>query len=214
MHSTVRRLWFGDQAQHVYYLGRYFSITIVDKLLIEPNTLQMYNEPGKCVMLNAYKTKTDIILIFASEQEIPYDYRDQAQQRRIIEERFVGQGWRTSELLEEVRGSTSFYFDKLCQVRMPSWTKGRVALVGDAGYCVSPAAGRGGSLALDGAAALADAMRDRGGDFEQAFRDYDARFRPFIEEIQAEVVRTGLEMLVPTTAEAIRARNSQTGNLF
>jgi 2-polyprenyl-6-methoxyphenol hydroxylase-like FAD-dependent oxidoreductase len=174
----------------------------------------MYNEPGKGVMLNAYKNKTDIVFAFASDDEIEYDTRDQDQQRRIIAEQFAGSGWRTAELLAEVRGSNNFYFDKLCQIRMPSWTKGRIALVGDAGYCASPAAGMGGSLAIDGAAALADAIRERDGDFELAFRDYNERFRPFIEEIQSEAVRVGLESLLPRTEEAIRARNAKTGADF
>lgn len=212
--SAVRRQVFGDASKFLHFLGQYFSITIVDKLLIEPSTAQMFNVPGKAVMLNAYKNKTDIILAFASDEEIEYDHRDQAQQRQIIEQQFEGEGWRTAELLDEVRGSRSFYFDKLCQVRMPSWTKGRVALVGDAGYCASPAAGMGGSLAIDGAAALADALREREGDFELAFRDYDERFRPFIEEVQAEAVRVGLETLVPRTAEAIRARNARPDAAF
>lgn len=210
VHSAVRKLWFGDAAQYLHFLGQYFSITIVDKLLIERNTAQMFNVPGKAVMLNAYKNNTDIILSFASDEQIPYDRRDEEAQRRIIAEQFEGVGWRTSELLQEVRGSKNFYFDKLCQIRMPSWTKGRVALVGDAAYCPSPAAGMGGSLAIDGAAALADAMRDHDGNFELAFRAYDERFRPFIEEIQAEAERTGLETLVPRTEEAIRARNART----
>ncbi|WP_437644054.1 FAD-dependent monooxygenase [Sorangium sp. So ce362] len=214
IHSAVRKLWFGNEARYTHFLGCYFSITIADKLLIERDTAQMYNVPGKAVMLNAYKNKTDIILCFASEQEVPYDHRDPDQQRRIIREQFTGQGWRTPELLEEVMSSKSFYFDKLCQIRMPSWTKGRVALVGDAGYCASPAAGMGGSLAIDGAAALADALRDRDGDFERAFRDYDQAFRPFIDEVQAEAVRVGLEALVPMTEEAIRARNAATGAAF
>lgn len=213
VHSAVRRLWFGDEAQYMYFLGQYFSITIVDELLIERNTAQMFNVPGKAVMLNAYKNNTDIILAFASDQEIPYDRRDEEAQRRIIADQFVGVGWRTAELLEKVRRSKSFYFDKLCQIRMPSWTKGRVALVGDAGYCASPAAGMGGSLAIDGAAALADAMRDHD-DFERAFRAYDERLRPFIDAVQAEAVRTGLETLVPRTEEAIRARNAQTDSSF
>ncbi len=214
IHSAVRRMWFGSEAEYTHFLQAYFSITIVDKLLIEPNTLQLFNVPGKAVMLNAYKNKTDIVLAFVSEQEIPYDHRDAAQQRRIIAEQFAGAGWRTAELLREVQGSKSFYFDKLCQIRMPSWTKGRVALVGDAGYCASPAAGMGGSLAIDGAAALADAMREHPGDFERAFRDYDERLRPFIDEVQAQAVRTGLEVLLPRTEEAIRARNAQTGASF
>jgi len=214
IHSAVRKMWFGSEASYSHFLEQYFSITIVDKLLIEQDTLQLFNVPGKAIMLNAYKNKTDIVLCFVSEQEIPYDHRDEAQQRRIIAEQFASQGWRTAELLREVEGSQSFYFDKLCQIRMPSWTKGRVALVGDAGYCASPAAGMGGSLAIDGAAALADAMREHRGDFELAFRDYDEKLRPFIEEVQAEAVRTGLESLCPRTEEAIRARNAQTGSTF
>lgn len=214
VHSAVRKIWFGDEARYVHFLGQYFSITIVDKLLIERDTAQMYNEPCRAVMLNAYKNKTDIIFAFACDDEIAYDHRDQEQQRRIMAEQFTGRGWRTAELLAEVRGAKDFYFDKLCQVRMPSWTKGRVALVGDAGYCASPAAGMGGSLAIDGAAAFADAMRNRDGDFELAFRDYNEQFRPFIDEIQAEAVRVGLEVLVPRTEAAIRARNAKTSAGF
>lgn len=214
LHSTVRKLWFGPETEYMHFLEQYFAITIVEKSLIRPNTAQMYNEPGKAVMLNAYKDKTDIVLCFVSEQEIAYDYRDEARQRAIIREQFEGVGWRTAALLREVEQSETFYFDKLCQIRMPAWTKGRVALVGDAGYCASPAAGMGGSLAIDGAAALAEALRKHPDDFAAAFREYDASFRPFIDEIQAEAVRTGLETLVPRTEEAIRLRNSAEGDSF
>lgn len=214
IHSAVRKLWFGDEGQYLHFLGHYFSITIADKLLIERDTAQMFNVPGKAAMLNAYKNNTDIILSFASDEEIAYDRRDEGAQRHIIAERFAGLGWRTAELLQEVQRSKSFYFDKLCQVRMPSWSKGRVVLVGDAAYCPSPAAGMGGSIAIDGAAALADAMRNHEGDFERAFRAYDERLRPIIDEIQAEAVRTGLETLVPRTEEAIRARNERSEDSF
>ena len=214
VHSAVRKMWFGSGAQDMHFLGLYSSVTIVDKLLIERGTAQMYNEPGKAVMLNAYKNKTDIIMSFAPEAEIPYDYRNQEQQRNIILEQFAGCGWRTAELLREMRDANNFYFDKLCQIRIPSWTKGRVALVGDAGYCPSPAAGMGGSLAIDGATALADAMREADGNVEIAFRHYDERFRPFIDQVQADAVKTARDLLVPRTAEAIRARNAQTGASF
>lgn len=207
IHSAVRRYWFGAEAAFSQFLQTYFSITIVNKLLIPEYTTQMYSEPGKTVMLNAYNGKTDICLAFFAEQEIPYDYRNELQQRNIILEQFKGTGWRTDELLEEVHQFGNFYFDKLCQVKMPSWTKGRVALVGDAGYCASPAAGRGGSLAIDGAAALADAFQACQGNYESAFEEYNNTFRPFIEEIQAQVVDFGVASLVPRTEEAIIKRN-------
>ena len=213
-HSLVRKICFGAEAQFMHYLQQYFSITIVDELLIERDTAQLYNEPGKAVMLNAYKNKTDIIFGFVSEEEIPYDYRDERQQRRMIAEQFATVGWRAAELLKKIERSTSFYFDKLCQIRMPSWSKGRVALVGDAAYCPSPAAGLGGSLAIDGAAALGDALRAAAGDYALAFRNYDESFRPFTKQVQADAVRVGLESLVPRTEAAIRERNSKTHGGF
>ncbi|MFB5763247.1 FAD-dependent monooxygenase [Paenibacillus medicaginis] len=210
IHSAVRKFCFGEEVEFSQFLKTYFSITIVDKLLIPENTTQMYNEPGKAVMLNAYNNKTDIVLCFFSEKEIPYDYRNEEQQRNIILNQFSGVGWRTPELLEEVKDSKTFYFDKLCQMKMPSWTKGRVALVGDAGYCASPAAGMGGSLAIDGAAALADAFQKCHGNFELAFQEYNKSFRPFIEEVQANAA-ISVEFFIPRTEEAIHARNSQEG---
>ena len=214
MHSSVRKMWFGEEQKYAHFLEQYFSVTIVDKLLIERDTAQMFNVPCKAVMLNAYKGKTDIIFGFVSEKEIAYDRKDEAQQRRIIREQIAGIGWRTDELLSEVDRSASFYFDKLGQIRMPAWSKGRVVLVGDAGYCPSPAAGMGGSIALDGAAALGDAMRAHPDDYVKAFAAYDASFRPFIDEVQAEAARTGLETLVPRTEEAIRARYDKAGGGF
>lgn len=207
IHSAVRKYWFGPEEKFSHFLKTYFSITIVNKLLIPENTTQMYNEPGRMAMLNAYNGKTDIVLCFFSDQEIPYDYRNEQQQRKIIMDQFKGGGWRTAELMEEVSQSQTFYFDKLCQMKMPSWTKGRVALVGDAGYCASPAAGRGGSLAIDGAAALADVLQKYPDDLELAFQEYNQSFRPFIEEVQAGVINFGLDMLMPKTEEAIRKRN-------
>lgn len=209
IHSVVRKLWFGEEKEFSHFLQAYFSITIVNKLLIPENTTQLYSEVGKTVMLNAYNGKTDICFAYFSEKEVAYDYRNETQMRNMITEQFKDSGWRSPELLEEISQSRSFYFDKLCQVKMPSWTKGRVALVGDAGYCPSPAAGRGGSLAIDGAAALADSFEKYNGNFELAFQDYNLSLRPFIEQVQSEVVDFGLDVLIPKTEEAVIKRNKE-----
>ena len=62
-------------------------------------------------------------------------------------------------LLAAMREAPDFYFDSVSQVRMGSWSAGRVALVGDAGYCPSPLSGQGSSLALVGAYVLASELR-------------------------------------------------------
>lgn len=208
IHSAVRKIWFGHEAEYSHFLEAYFSIIIVNKLLIEQKTMQMYGVPDKGIMLNAYNNKTDIIFCFNSAKEIPYDYRDEEQQRKIILEQFAGLSWRTAELLDEVRHSERFYFDKFCQIKMPSWTKGRVALVGDAGYCSSPAAGMGASLAMNGATAVADALKKHNGDFDLAFQEYNQNFRPFIEAVQATAEFNVRENFIPRTEEAIRKRNA------
>ncbi|MGI4756470.1 MAG: FAD-dependent monooxygenase, partial [Janthinobacterium lividum] len=210
-HSAVRRMCFGPEASFLFFLQNYFSLTIVNKLLIEENTSQMFSVPGKTVMVNAYNGKTDIGFCFFTAKEFAYDRRNQKEQKRIIRDRFKDGVWRTRELLEEMEHCEDFYFDQLCQVRMESWTKGRVALVGDAGYCPSPAAGMGGSMAILGAAALADVLEKYPDDFKAAFKEYDRSFRPIAEAIQTQAFEFGLEMFMPRTEEAIQRRNTQLG---
>ncbi|UOQ70211.1 FAD-dependent monooxygenase [Hymenobacter cellulosilyticus] len=209
LHSAVRQLWFGPEADYAHFMRHYFSLTTVNRPLIPQNTTQLYNAPGRLIMLNAYHGKTDIVFCFFSPNEIPYDYRNAEQQQQIVRDHFSGHGWRTAELLAEVKQADISYFDKLCQIKMPSWTKGRVALVGDAGYCASPAAGMGGSLALYGAVTVADALEKHHGNFDLAFQAYNQELRPFIEEVQATALTTLSDYLVPSTEEAIHTRNVQ-----
>ena len=91
-HSNVRKIWFGQESEYAHFMGAYFSITIVHKLLVKEKTMQMFNVPCKSIMLNAYNNKTDIIFCFLSDKEISYNYRDEQQQSNIIPDQFAGQG--------------------------------------------------------------------------------------------------------------------------
>ncbi|MGI4764444.1 MAG: FAD-dependent monooxygenase [Janthinobacterium lividum] len=205
--SNTRRLVFGEGDHVTHFLKHYAFLKVVPKTFIARDLTQIYSVPGRTVMLNGYEGKTDIALGFHCDHEIAYDHRDKAQQKRLVRERFEGLGWRTPELLAELDAEGDFYFDRICQIRMPAWSKGRVALVGDAGYCPSPFAGMGGSMAIVGAAALADAVRRHGDDVAAAFEDYDVSLRPFVEEVQAEAVSFGQAMFAPATDAEIDARN-------
>lgn len=206
IHSAVRRIWFGEESEYARFLGQYFCVVIAKGLLVESGAYHMYAEPNKGLALYAYNNKTDIIFTFRPEKEILYDYRDQEQIKQIVQEQIENMSWRATELKEVLLNSESFYFDKFCQIKMSSWSKGRVALVGDSGYCASPAAGMGGSLAIIGATAMADAFEKYNGNFELAFEGYNKEFRPFTEEVQAGAVEM-LDKLLPATQDQIDLRN-------
>jgi 2-polyprenyl-6-methoxyphenol hydroxylase-like FAD-dependent oxidoreductase len=67
------------------------------------------------------------------------------------------------------------------QIRIPRWSEGRVALLGDAAACVSFLAGEGTGLAMTGAYVLAGELARAGGDHRVAFARYESRLRPFLE---------------------------------
>jgi 2-polyprenyl-6-methoxyphenol hydroxylase-like FAD-dependent oxidoreductase len=206
--SNTRRLVFGDSAPFSYFMGGYFFIKVVPTAgLLPANVSHIFSVPGRTALLNGYDDQTDIALAFRTEREIEYDYRDRAQQRRMVHDHFDGLGWKVPALLEHVDADDDFYFDKINQIRMPIWAKGRVALVGDAGYCVSPVAGMGGSVAILGAATLADALQRNDLDHASAFQEYDDKLRPFVEEIQEKAASVGMAVMFPSDDAEITERN-------
>jgi 2-polyprenyl-6-methoxyphenol hydroxylase-like FAD-dependent oxidoreductase len=155
--SNTRRLAFDDPVSASYFMGAYVFLKVVPVTgLLPANVSQVFSVAGRTAMLNGYDDRTDIALAFRSREEIDYDYRDRARQRRMVREHFEGLGWKVPAMLAHLDEDDGFYFDRVNQIRMPTWSRGRVALVGDAGYCVSPVAGMGGSMALIGAGRLAD----------------------------------------------------------
>ncbi len=73
--------------------------------------------------------------------------------------------------------------DAVTQIEMPRWSCNRVALIGDAAYCLTLISGQGASMALAGAYFLAEALRQNP-DPHAAFQHYEQRLRPYIEQTQ------------------------------
>jgi 2-polyprenyl-6-methoxyphenol hydroxylase-like FAD-dependent oxidoreductase len=72
------------------------------------------------------------------------------------------------------------YFDDVSQIRMETWVRGRVALIGDAGACVSLLAGEGTGLALTEAYVMAGELHRARGDHERALAEYEKKLRPLL----------------------------------
>jgi 2-polyprenyl-6-methoxyphenol hydroxylase-like FAD-dependent oxidoreductase len=205
LHSTTRRLALGELP--LSHLGAYISIFTVPNHLRLDREEVMYFEPGRLVF--AYSTGPSSParagFTFASP-ELAYDRRDVAAQKRLVKEAFAGLGWEVPRLLESIDAAGDFYLDSLSQVDLPRWSAGRVALIGDAAHCPSPASGQGTSLALVGAYVLAGELAAAQGDHAVAFEAYETAMRPYV----AKNLALGRKMagdMVPGARWKIALRN-------
>jgi 2-polyprenyl-6-methoxyphenol hydroxylase-like FAD-dependent oxidoreductase len=198
-HSTTRRLAFGPDADLVEFKDHYFAFANADAALGEDRWVTMYNTPGK--MAGVYRSgnhpQAKAYFIFRSAP-IPYDHRDVEQHKALVRQAFGNDvSWRVPRLLEAALADPEFYFDALSQVRMPSWSTGRVALAGDAAWCASPASGAGAELALVGAYRLAGELVAAGGDHRVAFARYHAAHRDLVAKKQR--IGMNVRLMVPRT---------------
>jgi len=122
------------------------------------------------------------------DADLRIDYRDTAAQFAELERRMAGDGWVRPQLLQYMRTAPDFYFDEMSQIKMDHWAKGRVVLVGDAGYCCSPLSGQGTSVALLGAYILAGELAACGGDYDKGFGNYQKEFADYVKRNQWLVV--------------------------
>ena len=207
LHSNVRALAFGDELEFVRDLGAHVSIFTTPNHLDLDGWELMYSTPGRTAAMYParHNTEAKAMFFFASEP-FPYDRHDIGGQKRILAEAFAGGGWEVPRLLEAMWGASDFYFDTVSQVHMNRWSNGRAVLVGDAGYCPSPMAGVGTSLALVGAYVLAGELKAAGGDHRRAFVRYEEEMREYVEQGQ-KLAKGNATGLIPRSRLQIRIRN-------
>lgn len=101
-----------------------------------------------------------------------------------VRARYTGVGWEAPRILDAFESAEDIYMDELVQIRMRSWHRGRVALAGDAGWCITPMGGGGASLALTSGYILAASLASHEDDLDRALNLYEEWLRPLVEEMQ------------------------------
>ncbi|KFZ79192.1 FAD-dependent oxidoreductase [Amycolatopsis sp. MJM2582] len=198
IHSTVRRLAFGPEADYVQHLGHYYAL--VETGETDGGPAVMYNEPGRMAATGG--PKATAFFVFASP-EISYDRYDTGRQKEILTTAFEGGGWRLPELMEMVQRADDVYLDSIARVTMDGYSTGRVALLGDAAYG-NTLGGFGTGLAVVAAYVIAGELAAADGDHELAFRRYDEKFRGY-----AKIARNANAgpFLAPPTPLRIKLRD-------
>lgn len=202
-HSAVRRLTFGPEEKFVRPLGGYHAwFTAPDTVGLDGWYL-MYQAPGgrNASMRPSHDPAIAKASLAFRSEPLQYDRGDLDAQRELLATRLAGAGWQCDALVAAAGLADDFYFDAFAQVHLDNWSSGRVALVGDAGYCASPLSGMGTSLALVGGYVLAGEL-SRDGDLSAALARYQQVMRPYVQRCQK--LPNGIDGYVPKSAADIR----------
>jgi 2-polyprenyl-6-methoxyphenol hydroxylase-like FAD-dependent oxidoreductase len=168
LHSIVRRLTFGADAEFVQHAGLYAATISLPGSGDGEGEMFMLNAPGKVAALHPCHGAPLAYFVFWHRQIPGFDYTDLNQHKRVLERTFAGIGWRVPEFLDAVRAARDMYFDSVARVDVAKWARGRIALLGDASSCVS-LFGDGSTLAIAGAYELAKALIESPADPQSAF---------------------------------------------
>jgi len=170
--STTRNQVFGREVQR-RALNLYTAYFTVPRQPSDGQVMRWHNIPGgRCVCLRPDNLGTTRAFLSFQQAPCGYEKLSPVEQKTLLKQIFADAGWETPRVLAALEETADLYLDAVGQVKMLRWSKGRIALVGDAAYCASPISGMGTSLGLSGAYVLAGELW-RHGDHVQAFAAYE-----------------------------------------
>ncbi|MGW0971328.1 FAD-dependent monooxygenase [Streptomyces sp. NPDC002516] len=200
LHSNVRRLVFGEGSRADSFTGAYFGVLTLPNVSGLDGELLIHVGVGRTAGLYGARHLGDarVLFLFRGPGGLDPDHHDVARQKEVLRGAFAGMHAEVDRWLDELDRTPAFYFDSITQLRLDTWSKGRVTLVGDAGYCPGAAVGGSTSLAVVGAYVLAGELARADGDHERAFPAYE---RVMAEHVRGsrEVALSAAKTLIPTS---------------
>ncbi|HEY3556143.1 MAG TPA: FAD-dependent monooxygenase [Kribbella sp.] len=179
LHSNVRRLAFGPEEQLHRPLGGYLAVFSMPDVFNLGNHTLAHFSVGKLVGIYGVHQTGQVRAGFLFRGNFHYDYHDKDEQKALLVKEFSSYGWKVPQLLEHLQDAEDFYFDSIAQITLDTWHRGRIGLVGDAGYCPGPAIGGGTSLAVVAAYILAGELAAHGPD---GLHSYEQIIRPAVDQ--------------------------------
>jgi len=206
LHSRVRALAFGSEAEFVHDLGYYTAIFTAPRRVDLDGWFVFHPAPpGRMAGLYPVRGSDEArAMFFFTSPKLQYDRHNEDDQKQLLAEVFAGVGWEVPRLLDAMWQAPDFYFDRTSRVDIDNWSKGRFVLLGDAAYCGS--VGMGTSMALVGAYVLAGELAASRGDQRAAFARYQAEMLEYVKE-NLKPMPGGVNGFLPRTQRAVWLRN-------
>ena len=207
LHSGVRRLVFGPQQRFEKPLG--YIVAAFEVRGYRPRDEEIYviySRPARMLARFAlHDDRTLFLFVFTADAAaLPID--EPPEQRAMLHEKFDNGNWECASILGELDCAQDLYFDRVSQIKMDSWSRGRVALVGDAAFCASLMAGQGSALAMTAAYVLAGELGKAEGSHAEAFYNYEMLLRSYIDSKQKGAERFSAAF-APKTQWGLFVRN-------
>ena len=208
IHSPVRGLVFGSESRFETDLG--YRVATFQAEGYQPRdelVYLAYTTPGRMIARFAMRgEKTLFLFVFTTDHMSGPDPQNLSEAKTTLGQVFGNAGWECPEILRKLDGASDVYFDRASQIIMDHWSKGRVALIGDAAAAVSLLAGEGAGLAMVQAYVLAGELSCTGADHREAFRRYERQLRPIVAARQRSA-RGFASMFAPKTSLGLWTRN-------
>ena len=213
--SRTRSVTFGEEAKDcIDSLGQYMMYFSMSQADTDSEWARWYNASGRrCILIRPDNTGTTraVLAVVGEEDKMEHALAGTVdEQKAVWREIFADAGWEAERVLKELDTAEDCYMHRVAQVKMPSWSKGRVVLAGDAGYCPSPISGMGTTCALAGSYILAGEIAKHGHNVEAALQEYERKLRPLIDNAQ-KLPPGGPKLLNPETNFGITILNSTLG---
>jgi 2-polyprenyl-6-methoxyphenol hydroxylase-like FAD-dependent oxidoreductase len=207
LHSRVRELVFGPETRFERYLGIKVAAFEVEGYRPRDELVYvMYSQVGQQVSRFAMRNDRTMFLFTFADPD-PGGPADVTGQKALLRQRFETSGWECPQILDALDAARDLYFDRVSQIEIDgSWANGRVALVGDAAFCVSLLGGQGSALAMTAAYILAGELKRANGCYQDAFARYRQLFGPFVSTKQ-RAARRFAGAFAPTSKASLFFRN-------
>ncbi|WNG19995.1 FAD-dependent monooxygenase [Cystobacter fuscus] len=186
MRSTVRQLVFGPHEDFFFPLNYMIGACVLRNPVPGYATHEglVLAEAGRSAWVFPFANHNPTVLFSYRVEDVAAQFRG-----RPIESLRKAYGPEKtgpvlSYLLDEFEAADESLFDSTHQVRMKSWHKGRVVLVGDSAWCLTLYSGMGASSGMAGGELLGNMLEKYPDDVERALSQWEAKLRPFISNMQ------------------------------
>lgn len=211
LHSRIRQLAFGSDPNFEYPLGCHVATFEVAGYRPRDERLYVaYTAPGRYIARFPLRDDKTLFFMLLRDEYLPASVpAGESGRKAALTNAFSDMGWECPAIVSALQQVDDVYFDSISQIRMDAWTKGRVALIGDAAACPSLIAGEGAGFALAAAYVLAGEIHENGADLDSALTAYQRRIKPYALRKQ-KYAESLVPSFVPRTAHGVSIRDFAT----